>query len=155
MQSSYQVTPKVSGSTTYGKNSMYVYNPISDTTLETTRISHGLDDSETTGSMIVDLLYTDSSSDQLMHRSLEVEPSFTNIKTTNSNTNETVTATFDADGFKFNSDSADIYFGANHDFRIHYEPDDGTNPSMLQIQGYDSSSSTYVTRFLVSNEKVN
>lgn len=155
MQSSYQVTPKVSGSTTYGKNSMYVYNPISDTTLETTRISHGLDDSETTGSMIVDLLYTDSSSDQLMHRSLEVEPSFTNIKTTNSDTNETVTATFDADGFKFNSDSADIYFGANHDFRIHYEPDDGTNPSMLQIQGYDSSSSTYVTRFLVSNEKVN
>lgn len=152
LKCSNQVTTKVSGDFTYGISSYYVYNPITGTTLEATRVSHGINDAGDTGSMSFNVLYTPSTGPQLIHNALEIEPSKTTISTIDSS--GALEATFDSSGLRFNSDSGDVYFGASQEFRIHYEPSSGNNPSMLQIQGYDSSTSGYVTRQLISNEPV-
>lgn len=152
LKCSNQVTTKVSGDFTYGISSYYVYNPITGTTLEATRVSHGINDAGDTGSMSFNVLYTPSTGTQLIHNALEIEPSKTTISTIDSS--GALEATFDSSGLRFNSDSGDVYFGASQEFRIHYEPSSGNNPSMLQIQGYDSSTSGYVTRQLISNEPV-
>lgn len=152
LKCSSQVTTKVSGDFTYGLSSYYVYNPITGTTLEATRVSHGINDAGDTGSMSFNVLYTPSTGPQLIHNALEIEPSKTTISTIDSS--GALEATFDSSGLRFNSDFGDVYFGASQEFRIHYEPSSGNNPSMLQIQGYDSSTSGYVTRQLISNEPI-
>lgn len=152
LKCSSQVTTKVSGDFTYGTSSYYVYNPITGTTLEATRVRHGINDSGDTGSMSFNVLYTPPTGPQLIHNALEIEPSKTTISTIDSS--GALEATFDSSGLRFNSDSGDVYFGASQEFRIHYEPSSGNDPSMLQIQGYDATTSGYVTRQLISNEPV-
>lgn len=152
MKCSSQVTTKVSGDFTYGLSSYYVYNPITGTTLEATRVRHGINDDGDTGSMSFNVLYTPSTGPQLIHNALEIEPSKTTISTIDSS--GSLEATFDSTGLRFNSDSGDVYFGASQEFRIHYEPSSGNDPSMLQIQGYDTVTSEYVTRQLITNEPV-
>lgn len=152
LKCSSQVTTKVSGDFTYGLSSYYVYNPITGTTLEATRVRHGINDAGDTGSMSFNVLYTPSTGPQLIHNALEIEPSKTTISTIDSS--GSLEATFDSSGLRFNSDSGDVYFGASQEFRIHYEPASGNDPSMLQIQGYDATTSGYVTRQLISNEPV-
>ena len=153
MKCSSQVTTKVSGDYTYGISSYYVYNPIAGTTLEATRVRHGVDDAGETGSMSFNVLYTPPTGPQLMHNALEIDPSKTTISTVDSS-GSSLEATFDSSGLRFNSDSGDVYFGASQEFRIHYEPSSGNDPSMLQIQGYDETTSGYVTRQLISNDPV-
>ena len=152
MQSSSQVTQKVSGDFTYGSSSYYVYDSINGTTLETTRVRHSLDDSGEIGSISFNVLYTSSSGTQVMHPSLEVDPSkakFSAVDSTGS-----LEATLDSSGLRFNSDSGDVYFGSSQEFRIHFEPSSGNDPAMLQIQGYDTGSGGYVTRQLITNEPI-
>lgn len=152
MRSSYQITEKVDGEYTYGKSSYYVYNPVANTTLEATRIGHGLNDDETAGSMTMDVLYTESNGNKILHRALAISPNETVIQMIDNSSS--LTATFDVNGLRFNSDSGDIYFGENQTFRIHYEPESGNDPAMLQIQGYDTVSSSYITRQLITNQSV-
>lgn len=152
MRSSYQITEKVVGDSTYATSSYYVYNATANTALEATRIGHGLDDTETIGSLTVDVLYTESGGNQLLHRALAIAPSETIIQMIDNSSS--LTATFGVDGLKFNSNSGDVYFGENQTFRIHYEPISGNDPAMLQFQGYDSTTSSYVTRQLITNEDV-
>lgn len=152
MKCSSQVTTKVSGDFTYGLSSYYVYNPTTGTTLEATRVKHGINDAGDTGSMSFNVLYTPSTGPQLIHNALEIEPSKTTISTIDSS--GSLEATFDSTGLRFNSDSGDVYFGASQEFRIHYEPSSGSDPSMLQIQGYDTVTSEYITRQLITNESV-
>ena len=151
-KSSSQVTTKVSGDYTYGNSSYYVYDSVNGTTLEATRVTHGVDDSGETGSMSFNVLYTQSPGNQVMHGALEIDPSETKISAIDST--GALEATFDTSGLRFNSDSGDVYFGASQEFRIHYEPASGNDPAMLQIQGYDSSTSSYATRQLITNEPV-
>lgn len=152
LKSSSQVTSKVSGDFTYGNSSYYVYDSVNGTTLEATRVRHGLDDSGNTGSMTFNVLYTPSSGTQVLHDALEVDPSQTRIKTID--LTGSLEATFDSSGLRFNSDSGDVYFGASQEFRIHYESASGNDPAMLQIQGYNSDTGSYVTRQLITNEPV-
>jgi len=152
LKSSNQVTTKISGETTYGTSSYFVYDSINENTLEVTRVRHGLDDSGEIGSMSFNVLYTPSSGAQVMHEAMEIDPTETRISTINDT--GSLDATFDSSGLRFNSDSGDVYFGANQEFRIHYEPASGNDPSMLQIQGYSSDTASYVTRQLITNEPV-
>lgn len=149
MRCSSQVTEKVDGDTTYGRNSFFMYNPDDDTTKECTRVSHGLNDTGDTGSMSIDLLYTNENSDESLLTTYSSDPTQTSIRATNSS--ETVTATFNAGGLSFDSDNGNIYFGAEKDFRIHFEDQSGLDPAMLQIQSL-AEDGTYVTRFLITAE---
>ena len=152
MRSSYQVTEKVDGDYTYGQTSFFIYDASANSTKEATRITHSLDDGQTTGGVAIDLRYTPSTGSAILHRSVAIAPSETTFTTIDSTT--TTAATFDTNGLRFNSNTADIYFGETHDFRIHYEPESGNDPSMLQIQGYDNTSGSYITRQLITNESV-
>ncbi len=152
LKSSSQVTPKVPGDTTYGNSSYFVYDAANGTTVEATRVTHGMDDAGETGSVSLNVLYTQPAGAKVMHRALRVDPSeasFSAIDATGS-----LEATFDASGLRFNSDSGDVYFGAAQEFRIHFEPASGSDPSMLQIQGFSSETGGYVTRQLITNEPV-
>lgn len=148
MRSSSQVTEKVSGDTTYGKNSFYVYDPTAGTTKEVSRISHGMDDAGETGSVSVDLLYTDSVGGESIANTILTQPSSTTI--TSRDDTEVISATFSSEGLFFDSNNGNIYFGADKDFRIHYEEASGLDPAMLQIQSLDGTD--YFTRFLITAE---
>lgn len=145
MRCSSQVTEKVAGETTYGRNSFFMYNPDDGTTKECTRVSHGLNDAGDTGSMSIGVLY-----EEALMNTLSSDPTKTLISARVPETSEVVTATFNTDGLSFDSDNGNIYFGADKDFRIHFEDMSGLDPAMLQIQSLSEDS--YVTRFLITAE---
>ena len=149
MRCSSQVSEKVSGETTFGRNSFFMYNPDDSTTKECTRVSHGLNDAGDTGSMSIDLLHTDENGLGSLVNTLLTDPGQTSI--TSRTTEEVVTATFNTTGLSFDSDNGNIYFGADKDFRIHFEDQSGLDPAMLQIQSL-SGDSSYLTRFLITAE---
>lgn len=148
MRCSSQVTEKVMGENTYGRNSFFTYNPEDGTTKECTRVSHGLNDAGDTGSISVDLLYTNVNSQEYLVNTMFSDPSKTCI--TSRTPEEVVTATFNTNGLSFDSDNGNIYFGADKDFRIHFEDKSGLDPAMLQIQSLSGDS--YITRFLITAE---
>ena len=148
IRSSSQVVEKVSGDTTYGKNSFFVHDSTAGTTKEVSRVSHGLDDAGETGSVSIDLLYTDSLAVESIVNTFTTDPSSTTI--TSRDDTETTTATFDSGGLSFDSDSGAIYFGAGKEFRIQYTDAIGLDPSMLKIESL--SGTDYLTRFLITNE---
>jgi len=148
MRSSQQVTEKLSGETTYGKNSFFIHDPTAGTTKEVSRISHGLDDAGEVGSVSIDLLYTDSLLAESIVNTLVTQPSSTVI--TSREDTETTATTFDSGGLSFDNDNAAIYFGADKDFRIQYTDVSGLDPAMLKIESW--SGTEYVTRFLITNE---
>ncbi|CAM9105602.1 unnamed protein product [Sphacelaria rigidula] len=133
MRCSAQVTEKVDGETTYGRNSFFVYFPDGGTTKECTRVSHGLNDAGDTGSFSIDVLYTDGSSAESMVNTIASDPTKTSISTRDNSNPEVITATFDTAGLSFDSDNGNIYFGAEKDFRIHFAEAVGLDPAMLQI----------------------
>ena len=139
----YQVGDKLSGETTYLRNSFFVYDSSDNSTAECSRVSAGLSDDKTTGSVSIDVLNSSS-----LKRTFETTPSETKISSTDGA--DDTTATFASTGLHFDSDKGDIYFGADRDFRIHFADVDGLDPAMLQIQSL--SSAGYVTRFLVTSE---
>eukprot|EP00752_Nemacystus_decipiens_P004393 g4016.t1 len=139
----YQVGDKLPGETTYVRNSFFVYDSSANSTIECSRVSAGLSDDKTTGSVGIDVL--DSSA---LKRTFETTPLETNISSTDGT--DDITATFTTTGLHFDSDKGDIYFGADRDFRIHFSDVSGLDPAMLQIQSL--SGAEYVTRFLVTAE---
>lgn len=150
MRSSQQVTEKVSGGVTYGKNSFFVHDPTAGTTKEVSRISHGLDDAGEIGSVSIDLLYTDSLSAESIVNTIVTQATSTAV--TSRVDAETTTTTFDSGGLSFDNDNAAIYFGADKDFRIQYTDVSGLDPAMLKIESYSTTESDYVTRFLITNQ---
>lgn len=151
MRCSSQVTEKVDGETTYGRNSFFVYDPVNGTTKECTRVSHGLNDAGDSGSLSIDLLYTDGNSDESIVNTISSDPTKTCISTRDNSSPEVITATFNTAGLSFDSDNGNIYFGADKDFRIHYAEAAGLDPAMLQIQSL-SETDEYLTRFLITAE---
>ena len=151
MRCSSQVTEKVDGETTYGRNSFSVYDPANGTTKECTRVSHGLNDAGDSGSLSIDLLYTDGNSTESMVNTISSDPTKTCISTRDKSSPEVITATFNSSGLSFDSDNGNIYFGADKDFRIHYAEAAGLDPAMLQIQSL-SDAGEYLTRFLITAE---
>lgn len=139
----YQVGDKVSGETTYVANSYFVYDSTDNSTTECSRVSAGLSDDKSTGSLTIDLLHS-----SFLKRAFTTTPAETSITCTDGSAE--TTATFACTGLHFDSDKGDIYFGADRDFRIHFADVDGLDPAMLQIQSL--SGSEYVTRFLVTSE---
>ena len=148
MRSSQQVTEKVTGDTTYGKNSFFVHDPTLGTTKEVSRISHGLSDAGESGSISIDLLYTDSLSAESIVNTIVTQATSTVI--TSRDDTETTATTFDSGGLSFDNDNAAIYFGADKDFRIQNTDVSGLDPQMLKIESW--SGTEYITRFLITNE---
>jgi len=148
MRTSTQVVEKVTGSTTYGLSSYYVYDSSTGIALECSRISHGLNDAKDTGSIKFSVLYTDSLGAQSLIDTVNTNPEETSIRSKTDTAD--LTATFGTGGLYFDTDEGDIYFGADKDFRIHFQEISGLDPAMLQIQAL--SGSEYVTRFLVTSE---
>lgn len=143
MRDLYQVGEKVAGDTTYVSNSFFVYDPSDDSTTECSRLSAGLNDAKDTGSVSIDVLYASS-----LKRTFETNAAETNISSTDGT--DDITATFTSAGLYFDSDKGDIYFGADKDFRIHYQAAETLDPAMLTIQSL--SGADYVTRFLITSE---
>lgn len=102
-----------------------------------------MSDSGDTGSIAIELLYTDSSNNETIISTLTTDPSSTTI--TSRDDSETITATTNTSGLSFDSDSGAIYFGANKMFRIQYQEISGLDPTMLSIQSL--SGTDYITRF--------
>lgn len=149
IRSTSHVTEKLVGEPTYGLSSFFVYDSSDTSTLECSRISHGLNDTKTTGSIAVSVLYTNPSSVQSLVQTIGTTPSHTTFTSRTTDTDE-LTATFGTDGLSFDTNEGNIFFGSGKEFRIHYEPEAGLDPSMLQIQRLSGGS--YVTSFLVTAE---
>ena len=139
MRDLYQVGEKVTGDVTYVANGFYVYDETLDTTTECTRISGGLSDDKTTGSMSIDVLNSSA-----LKRTFHTTPTETTISS------DDITSTFSGLGLSFDSDEGSIYFGADKNFRIHFIDATGLDPALLAIQAL--SGTDYVTRFLVTSE---
>ena len=146
LRSSFQVAKKVEDGETKALNSFHVYDPSTGETRECTTVEYCLNQKGDTGSLAVNVLYTDDNDLQTMVNTFTTNPSATTITTRDGT--EAVTATFDANGLSFDSDNGDIYFGAAKDFRIHYAQEEGLNPAMLQIQSLVGDD--YLTRLLIT-----
>lgn len=149
IRSTSHVTDKLDGETTYGLSSFFVYDSSDSSTLECSRISHGLDDNKETGSIAVSVLYTNPSLVQSLVQTIGTTPSQTTFTSRTDDTDE-LTATFGTDGLSFDTNEGNIFFGSGKEFRIHYQEEVGLDPAMLQIQRLDGGS--YVTSFLVTAE---
>ena len=150
MRSSSQVVEKVSGATTWGISSFFVYDGLTSTTLETSRISSGLNDIKDTGEIKFSVLYTDTIGDQSLIDTLNSSPSETTIRS-KTDTADTI-ATFNSEGLSFDTSEGSIYFGSAKNFRIKFIEEDGLTPSMLAMQSLDGGS--YITRFLITSDPV-
>ena len=150
MRSMSQVVEKLDGETTIGLNSFFVYDHDTGQTTECTRIKHGLSDDGNTGSVELDVLYTDSLSAQTMFNTFSSSAEQTSISTRNA-AGDVVSATFSNDGLSFDVDSGGVYFGAGKEFRIQFVPKEGLDPNSLKIQSLDATSGEYITRFLVTD----
>ena len=149
IRSTSHVTDKLDGETTYGLSSFFVYDSSDSSTLECSRISHGMDDAKETGSVAVSVLYTNPSLVQSLVQTIGTTPSQTTFTARTDDTDE-LTATFGTDGLSFDKNEGNIFFGAGKEFRIHYQEEAGLDPSMLQIQRLSGGS--YVTSFLITAE---
>ena len=147
-RSTYQVVEKVAGSVTYNISSYYVYDSSDSTTLECSRISHGLSDDKTEGSVNFSTLFTNGSGTKEVVETINSTPTSTVI--TARTTTDTLRTTFDNTGLSFDTDTGAIYFGADKDFRIQFEDASGLDPAMLKIQRLDGTD--YSTSFLVTAE---
>ena len=150
MRSSSQVVEKVDGQTTWGLSSFYVYDSTAGTTLESSRISSGINDLKDTGTVKFSVLYTDGLGDQSLIDTLNTSPSETTIRSKTDSAD--TTATFSTEGLSFDTAAGSIYFGATKEFRIQFQEVDGLSPAMLTMQSLNGGS--YVTRFLITDQPV-
>lgn len=116
----------------------FVYDPISNTTEESSRLKYAADETQTTGS--VNMLVRDGSD---MKYSFQAQPEVIAIESSETK------ASFTPIGLQFNSNDAGIYFGENQEFRIIF---DSSSPSRLSFQNYITSTGTYVTKYSVVNK---
>lgn len=147
-RSTYQVVEKVAGSVTYNVSSYYIYDSSDSTTLECSRISHGLSDDKTEGSVVLSTLFTNGSGTKEVVETVNSTANSTVI--TARTTTDILRTTFDNTGLSFDTDTGAIYFGADRDFRIQFEDASGLDPAMLKIQRLDGTD--YSTSFLVTAE---
>jgi len=148
-QSMSQVTEKVVGETSYGVSSFYVYDSSTSSALECTRMSHGISDDKESGSITMNVLYTNPSSVQSIVPTLETSAEKTVFSSRTTDTDK-LTSTFGVDGLSFDTNEGNIFFGSGKEFRIHYEEAVGLDPAMLQIQKLSGGS--YISSFIVTAE---
>lgn len=144
-----QVTSKVIGDVSYGVSSFFVYDSLTSSSLECTRMSHGLSDNKETGSITMNVLYTNPSSVQSIVQSIGTSAENTSFTARTDDTDE-LTSTFGVDGLSFDTNEGNIFFGSGKEFRIHYEESAGLDPATLQIQKLSGGS--YVSSFIVTAE---
>jgi len=149
-RATYHVVEKVSNDTTYNISSFFIYDSSENSTQECSRISHGLSDDKSEGSVNFSVVFTNSLGFKEMVDTINSKPSETVItaRKTTTTTDETLKTTFDNTGISFDTDTGGIYFGESKDFRIQYQEVDGLDPAMLKIQRLDGTE--YVTSFLVT-----
>lgn len=140
-RSTNQVVEKVSGDVTYNVSSYYVYDPSVNETQECSRVSHGLSDDKTIGTVKFSSLFDGQMVDTIVS-------TVTSTVITSRDTSDTLNATFDKNGLSFDNDTGAIYFGADKDFRIQFEDVNGLDPALLKIERLDGTD--YVTSFLVT-----
>ena len=146
-RSNYQVVNKETSGDSTATDAFYVYDAALGETLEATSVKHTLNEAGTEGSVQVDVLHTDGIT-QTMETALQISPESTKISSITDSA--ALSTTFGTSGLSFDSDTGAIYFGASKDFRIQYTAAAGLQPSKLEIQAYDSGSSSYVTRFFIA-----
>lgn len=133
---------KVDGETGSTYNSAWIHNTTDSSTQEITRVVHEVDETSENATISIGVLHTDASSNKFIEPTIAMRYDSTVISSQNES-DQTASATFQSTGLSFDTDDAAIYFGADKNFRIKFA--DGT-PSVLQIQSYDSSALDYVTR---------
>ena len=136
------VGQKTDGTTGSTYNSAWIHNTDDSSTVEVSRMVHELDEASANGTLSLGVLYTDSSNQQFIEPSLSLQATSCTISSQN-DAEQTTSATFESKGLSFDTDDAAIYFGSSQRFRIRFSS--GT-PSVLQIQSFDDSTSSYITR---------
>jgi hypothetical protein len=145
-RSNYQVVNKETSGDSTATTAFYVYDAALGETIEATSIKHVLDEAGSQGSVKIGVLHTGST--QTIETALDISAASTTISSVTSSA--ALSATFGTSGLSFDSDTGAIYFGASQDFRIQYTAAAGLQPSKLEIQAFDSGSSSYVTRFFIA-----
>ena len=139
------VGEKVDGEKGSTYNSTWVHNTTDSTTQEVSRMVHELDETSENATISIGVLHTDASSNQFIEPTLAMRYDATVISAQDA-ADATASATFESTGLSFDTDQASIYFGASKNFRIKFSDGEVGNPSVLQIQSYDSGTGDYVTR---------
>ena len=126
-------------------SSAWVHNTFDSTTQEISRMVHELDETSENATISIGVLHTDAATNQFIEPTLAMRYDATTISAQDA-TDATASATFESTGLSFDTDAAAIYFGAAKNFRIKFSDGEVGNPSVLQIQSYDSGALDYVTR---------
>lgn len=144
------MTTKVDGATASTYASTWVHNTTDSTTEEITRIVSTIDENTENATLSLGVRHNDISGNNFIEPTIQSTYDATTISAQDS-TDATRSATFNAGGLQFDSDTGAVYFGASQEFRFQFTA--GT-PNLLSIQAYDSVSLDYVTKQEFSDSTV-
>lgn len=128
-------------------NSTWAHNTDDNTTVEMTRMVHTIDEASANATLSLGVRHLDASSNYYIEPIIQGSYDATTISSQDA-ADATASATFTYEGLRFDTEDAAVYFGASQEFRIRFVS--GT-PSFLQMQSYDSGSTSYITRMEISD----
>lgn len=125
-------------------SSTYVHDEIANESVEIARDVVNMRGDGSSANMSMGVLHTD-----LPSGLKTIQPVITTCPTSTSinscSTSSTCNLTLDGN-ISWNTDDASLYFSADKTFRIRFIETDGLNPSRLVIEGYNQTTSQYVTK---------
>ena len=125
-------------------NSTYVHDEVANESFEISRDIVNMEQDGSSASMSMGVLHTDiSSGAKTIQPVIQTCPTSTTINSCSSST--TCNLTLDG-SISWNTDDASLYFSSDKMFRIRYIETDGSTPSRLVIEGYNLTTSEYVTK---------
>lgn len=139
----HQVIPSSTDDVLY--SSSYVHDENTGESVEVAREEVTMDESGSSAQFTFGVLQEDASGVQTIRNVISTNPSSTTISSTDSGLNSMCNLKIDG-GISWDTDDACLYLSSNKRFRFKYIESDGFNPARLSIQGFDNTTSTYVTK---------
>lgn len=133
MRSLYLVKDFTSGESSDTTSSYFMYDPLTLSSTETTRITYSVDGTKEEGSTKIEI-----------QNASEMLPTISTMATKSTITSENVESFFEPTGISFSSDDSAIFFGSSKTFRIKFLPSDDS--PRLVFQYLDESSGDYITK---------
>ena len=144
------MSTKADGETASTYSSAWVHNTTDSSTEEITRIVSTIDENTENATLSLGVRHNDISGNNFIEPTIQSTYNSTTISAQDA-TDATRSATFNAGGLQFDSDTGAVYFGASQEFRFQFTP--GT-PNLLSIQAYDAVALDYVTKQEFSDSSV-
>lgn len=126
-------------------NSSYVHNETSGESIEIAREEVTMEDSGDSAEINFGVLRDDAGT-QKIQNIIRTSPSSTKISSLNSSINEMCNLKIDGSGISWDKNDSCLYLSTNKRFRIKYVESDDSEPARLSIQGYNDSTSNYITK---------